>query len=121
MLPSNFNHVATPRPRAKTPHPCMPTSRAPSPVAAVNREINDAMAAISSLSLLSPKTNPKPKACRSVWQAHVGGISLPQCVQKQCSVVVLEVVNSEPPIPRKKRNRSPPPLPPLDRNIKAKF
>jgi hypothetical protein len=118
--PSTHKHVATPRPRAKTPHPCMATSRAPSPVA-VKREINDAMNAIHQLSLHSPKTNPKPKACRSVWQAHVGGIPLPLCVQKQCSVVVLEVVNSEPPIPRKKRSRSPPPLPPLDRNIKAKI
>lgn len=66
----------------------------------------------------SPKPPKTPRSCRSVWQAHGGGMAVPHLSAKnRCSDMPSQVLNYEPAIPRSKRGRSPPPL---DRNSKPK-
>ncbi len=107
-------------PPSTPPHQHVATPHAASPATAMAaRQYNEAIASIASIALNSPKPPKTPRSCRSVWQAHGGGMAVPHLSAKNsCSDMPSQVFNYEPAIPRKKRDRSPPP--PLDRNSKPK-
>ena len=93
----HHQHVAT-------PHAASPAT------AAAAQQYNEAMDAISRMVLESPKPLKTPRACRSVWQAHGGGMVTPQSTKRAASSVV-----NKPSTKKRKRSRSPYHL---DRNSK---
>ena len=84
--------LSTPRQQDIISHQHVATPHTASPSTTFEAlQYNEAMNAVSKMTLNSPKKSTVPRSCRSVWQAHGGG----------------------------KRGRSP--LPPLDRNNKPKY
>jgi len=94
---------STPCQHVATPHAASPAT------AAAAQQYNEAMNAISRMVLESPKPLKTPRACRSVWQAHGGGMAAPQSTKKVSSSII------EPSTKKRKRSISPRHL---DRNSK---
>jgi len=68
---------STPRQHVATPHAASPAT------AAAAQQYNEAMDAISRMVLESPKPLKIPRSCRSVWQAHGGGMAAPQTNKRE--------------------------------------
>jgi hypothetical protein len=97
----------TPPPQhVATPHAASPAT------AMAAHQYNEAIKAIASIALNSPKATKTPRSCRSIWQAHGGGMAVPQLTKRLASSVV-----NEPSTKKRKRSSSPHNL---DRNSKPK-
>lgn len=67
---------STPRQHVATPHAASPAT------ATEAQQYNEAMDAISRM-VLESKPLKTPRSCRSVWQAHGGGIAAPQTNKRE--------------------------------------
>ena len=101
------NDKRLPRQHVATPHTASPAT------AMAAQQYNEAMEEIAKIALNSPKPPKTPRSCRSVWQAHCGGMAVPQSTKRLAS----SVLKFELYMKKRKRSSSPPPL---DRNSKPK-
>lgn len=68
---------STPRQHVATPHAASPAT------ATEAQQYNEAMDAVANMSLNSSQPLKTPRSCRSVWQAHGGGMATPQTNKRE--------------------------------------